>query len=159
MAVQQGNLSVEIVGRFLSKAPVDLKAMGQALGLQIETCWFDDPDVAGKIERSGRDYTVSINALDNPRRQRFTLAHEIAHYVLHRDLIGDGITDRGLYRSRLSDALETQANRYAANLLMPGPLVRAAWRDGEKSLSGIAKLFNVSAEAARIRLQELGLGA
>jgi Zn-dependent peptidase ImmA (M78 family) len=160
IAVQQGTLPVEVVGRFLNKAPVDLLAIAQALGLQVETVWFDeDHDAAGKIERSGQTYTVSINALDNARRQRFTLAHEIAHYVLHRDLIGDGITDRGLYRSRLSDAIETQANRYAANLLMPAALVRTAWRDGNRSLTGVAELFNVSTEAARIRLQELGLGA
>lgn len=155
----QGELPVEIVSRFLNSAPVDLDGMARALGLEVEDHWFDETDIAGMIGRAGRTYRISLNHMDNPRRKRFTLAHEIAHYILHRDLIGDGITDRGLYRSRLSDTVERQANRYAANLLMPAALVRASWWEGDRSLSGMAARFNVSEEAARIRLKELGYGA
>ena len=155
----QGELPIEVVGRFLTSAPVDLHGIARALGLDVEERWFDDPEVAGMIEQAGRTYRISLNGIDNPRRQRFTLAHEIAHYILHRDLIGNGITDHGLYRSRLSDAVERQANRYAANLLMPSDLVRAAWRAGDCSVTGMATRFNVSEDAARIRLHELGYSA
>lgn len=155
----RAELPVEIVGRFLNSAPVDLDGMARAIGLEVAERCFDDPDVAGMIECAGRTYRISLNGTDSPRRRRFTLAHEIAHYILHRDLIGDGITDRGLYRSRLSDAIERQANRYAANLLMPSGLVRAAWREGDCSIAGMAARFHVSEDAARIRLKELGYGA
>ena len=158
-ATLRDELPVEIVSRFLNSAPVDLDGMARALGLVVEERWFDEADTAGMIERAGRTYRISLNHMDSPRRKRFTLAHEIAHYILHRDLIGDGITDRGLYRSRLSDTIERQANRYAANLLMPSGLVRAAWREGDCSVAGMAARFNVSEEAARIRLSELGYGA
>ena len=154
--VQGRELPVETVERFLAHAPVNLEAMAQALGLRVDRIWFDDPEVAGKIERAGPGYCVSLNALDGPRRQRFTLAHEIAHYVLHRDLIGDGVTDLGLYRSRLGGAVERQANRYAANILMPAALVREAWRQ-YGTPGQVAIRFEVSDDAARIRLAELGL--
>ena len=159
MATVPDELPIETVGRFLTSSPIDLDSMASALGIEVERRWFDLPEVAGKIEQSGNRYTITINALDPPRRQRFTLAHEIGHYVLHRDLIGDGITDTGLYRSRLSDPIERQANQFAANLLMPAGLVRAAWRNGNCSLAGVAEMFNVSEEAARIRLKGLGYGA
>jgi Zn-dependent peptidase ImmA (M78 family) len=35
--------------------------------------------------------------MHHPNRQRFTLAHEIAHYVLHRDLVENGIVDDTMY--------------------------------------------------------------
>ena len=154
---RQRPLPVEVVSRYLGEAPVNLDRMAAALGLEVDRIdLFDEPDVAGKIERTQAGYRITINAMDPPRRQRFTLAHEIGHYILHRDLIGDGIVDQGLYRSRLSNTVEREANRYAANLLMPTSLVRAAWREGDRSIAGTAARFNVSEDAARIRLQELG---
>lgn len=153
----QGALPVEVVSRFLKSAPVDLDAMASALGLKVGISAFEDPEVAGNIERTGDGYRISLNAHDPARRQRFTLAHEIGHYILHRDLIGDGITDRGLYRSRLTTAIERQANRYAANLLMPAQLVFDAWHEGVNSLPALSARFNVSEKAAEIRLDELGL--
>ena len=159
LETMQHPLPVEIVRQFLGSAPVDLKGMAEALGLEVEHLGlFDEPEVAGKIERDRSGYRITINALDPARRQRFTLAHEIGHYILHRDLIGDGITDSGLYRSRLSSTIERQANRYAANLLMPADLVRAAWQAGRGDPFELSEEFNVSEAAAQIRLTELGLG-
>lgn len=154
----QGALPVEVVSRFLKSAPTNLDAMATALGLEVAYRRFDDPEVAGNIERTGAGYRINLNAADPARRQRFTLAHEISHYVLHRDLIGDGITDSGLYRSRLGGTIERQANRYAANLLMPARLVLEAWHAGDRSAQALGQQFNVSEKAASIRLGELGLG-
>jgi Zn-dependent peptidase ImmA (M78 family) len=86
------------------------------------------------------------------------LAHEIAHYLLHRNLIGDGIEDTALYRSRLSDTVEVEANRQAASMLMPAPLVRRVYNAGLRWLQGLSSAFQVSEEAMRIRLQQLRLG-
>lgn len=157
-AAMQGALPVEVVSRFLNSAPINLDAMAEALGLEVGYRSFDDPEVAGNIERAGAGYRITLNADDPARRQRFTLAHEIGHYILHRDLIGGGITDSGLYRSRLGGTIERQANRYAANLLMPARLVFDAWHDGKESARALSQQFNVSEKAAAIRLGELGLG-
>lgn len=147
------------VMEFTQSAPVDLNGMARAMGLEVVNSVNLPDDVLGKIERSGDHYRITINATHAPRRRRFTLAHEIAHFVMHRSLIGDGITDAGMYRSSLSNAIESQANRFAADLLMPAPLVRRAFREGALSYAGMADRFNVSMESAKIRMKDLGLGA
>lgn len=149
---------IEIVGAYSKSAPVDLEAMAGALGLKVAYDFRLPTDVSGKIERAGDEYRITINALHAPRRRRFTLAHEIAHFVLHRDLIGDGVVDNAMYRSTLRSDLERQANRFAAELLMPAALVRTEWRNGVRSYAEMAAHFSVSDEAAQIRMRDLGLG-
>jgi len=95
------------------------------------------------------------------------MAHELAHYLLHFHLIGDGIDDDSAYRStakgnyynrKIGTIEETEANRLAAQLLMPADLVKRKWANrGAATLQEFAKMFQVSAEAMRIRLSGLGL--
>ena len=152
-------LPIEIAGDFARTAPVDLDAMARALGIEVASDHALPDDISGKIERVAGRFRITINGNHAAPRQRFTLAHELAHYLLHRDLIGDGITDNVRYRSNLRDDVETQANGFAAELLMPAALVRAEWRGGLKHIAGIAQRFDVSYEAAKIRLTSLGFGA
>ena len=157
-ASSQGDeLKVEIVDRFRQKYPVDVYGMAEALGLKVFSAILPE-DVSGKIEDRGpAGCVVTVNALHSPVRQRFTVAHEIAHFVLHRDLIGDGIIDNALYRDgRIGDERERQANRYAAALLMPMPLVRRAWQAGSYTPGELAADFGVSEAVAEIRMRELG---
>ena len=94
----------------------------------------------------------------SPNRERFTMAHEIGHYVLHRDLIREDVVDDAMYRSALSDEYERQADRFAGQVLLPAQTVRETYKR-TKALSILAQLFDVSDAALRIRLSELGLGA
>ena len=148
-----------VAAPFLRSAPVDLMGMAEALGLTVDMAAALSPDVSGRIVRGGAGsagYHIDVNAMHSANRKRFTLAHEIAHYLLHRDLIGDGVEDNGLYRSRLSDAIEVEANKFAAQILMPSQLVREVYRL-VKSLPGLTAAFQVSEDAMRIRLKELRL--
>lgn len=147
--------AIEIAARFMKQAPVDLDGMAGALGVEVVSDPRLPEGIAGRIERSGRGYRATINGRDGRRRQRFTLAHELAHVILHRDLLGDGIVDDVLYRSRMSSDIESQANRFAADLLMPAALMREFWRQGVRSFADMAARFDVSAEAARIRMHDL----
>jgi Zn-dependent peptidase ImmA (M78 family) len=150
----------EIIGEFTRDAPVNVRGLAEAFGLDVR----GEPltsDISGKIEKRwfGNTYVVTYNSTHSTTRQRFTIAHEIAHFVLHRDLIGDGIVDNAMYRSTpQNDPIETQANSYAATILMPAPLVREKFREGVKSFTGMATTFDVSPEVARIRMKELQLG-
>ena len=151
---------LEIAGRFLQEAPVDLLAMADALGLSVTMDAPLGPDISGRITRGGTSpsgYHIEINGAHSPNRRRFTLAHEIAHYLLHRDLIGDGIEDNALYRSPLGGQIESEGNHLAAQMLMPGPLVRNLYRSGLRSLAALCGAFQVSEEAMRIRLKQLRL--
>jgi Zn-dependent peptidase ImmA (M78 family) len=117
-------------------------------------------NVSGKIicreEGGDKLYFIEVNAYHSQNRKRFTLAHEIAHFILHKHLMQGGITDNEMYRSGLSDQVEMEANRLAAELLMPAKLVRECWAKGVKSLSQLAIRFGASEEAIRIRLKQLG---
>jgi Zn-dependent peptidase ImmA (M78 family) len=150
-----------IIDRYTQDAPVNVEAMARDLGLVVRLDETMDRDTAGKIVKeatgSPAGYAVYINASDIPPRRRFTLAHELGHYVLHRDLVGDGLIDSAMYRSKLGDIYERQANRFAADILMPAALVRGLYRGGTTALAPLATMLGVSEAAVRIRLQELRL--
>jgi len=149
--------NTETIGDFTRSAPVDVYGLARALGLEIKDVELGE-DISGKNEKSWRSgYLISVNARHPLTRRRFTAAHEIAHFVLHRDLIGDGIVDDAMYRSKKGDEIEGQANAYAATILMPAPLVIAKFKAGERSFAGMAKAFEVSPEVAQIRMLELRL--
>ncbi|MDP3117972.1 MAG: ImmA/IrrE family metallo-endopeptidase [Phenylobacterium sp.] len=147
-----------VVNRYLQRVPVDLDAMAADLGLEVERSPLSE-NIAGKLVRDARaraGYRIVINSRDSSRRQRFTFAHELAHYMLHRDLV-DEVVDNALYRSpNLGDDMERQADRFAAQLLLPANEVRRAYAR-EKALARLAELFDVSDQALRIRLRELRL--
>ncbi len=62
-----------------------------------------------------------------------------------------------MYRSRLSDYLEIQANQNAARILMPAALVRRVYGAGLRWVIGLSQAFQVSEEEMRIRLKKLKL--
>ena len=148
----------EVLKRFRSSAPVDVTALAESLGLQV---WEDDTlaaNVSGKIFKdsgcaSASGFSISVKSSDAYVRRRFTVAHEIGHFLLHRDKIGSSLTDDGLYRSNLSTLEEIEANRLAADILMPGELVRDYVRKyGNENTSLLASIFKVSESAMIIRL-------
>jgi Zn-dependent peptidase ImmA (M78 family) len=158
-----GKTSFDVVRPFLESAPVHLDGIANALGLVVVDVDTFERDESGRISRiyedNRIDYVIEINSHHSKNRRRFTLAHEISHYLLHRDEIGDGITDDMAYRSRLGDHIETEANRLAAELLMPRMLVRTFFRSGIQSLDQLCQMFKVSEAAMRIRLKQLRLDA
>jgi Zn-dependent peptidase ImmA (M78 family) len=97
-------------------------------------------------------FDIFVNASHPEVRRRFTIAHEIAHIVLHPHLIGDGITDDALLRSGLSNAVEAQANRLAADILMPRDKLNEFLVKGITSVKELASRFQVSEQAMAIRI-------
>ncbi|WP_445163703.1 ImmA/IrrE family metallo-endopeptidase [Mycobacterium sp. Dal123C01] len=100
-------------------------------------------------------FTVYVPSRTSPRRDRFTIAHEIGHYLLHH-LNGD--TNRRLFTRAGSNVAETQANHFAAELIMPRDYFVKAHGDLGGDLWGLARRFDVSPAAAQVRCSVLGLG-
>jgi hypothetical protein len=150
---------MEVVLRHQQRVPVDVYALAADLGIPVKPD-RSLGDSAGKICRDtgGPGFIISVNPKDSRRRQRFTVAHELAHYLLHADMIGDGIVDDAMFRSSMSDYHERQANRLAADILLPKKAVKEAYRR-TKGIAPLAEQFDVSADAMTIRLKELGMGA
>lgn len=148
---------LEIIQRHQTAAPVQTVTLADDLGLKVWHVpnWPDD--LSGKIIKSAEQggasgYAIYVNKDHHLNRRRFTTAHEIAHFILHRELIGDGIVDDGLYRSRLSNSMEAQANKLAADILMPHFLVNQYIAGGRSSVKELAQIFQVSEGAMSIRL-------
>ena len=102
---------------------------------------------------------IKVNRKDGITRQRFTVAHEIAHFLLHKHVIDSnekGIIDNVLYRSNTSNRNEIEANHLDAYIVMPSEVVKKIWRE-EKDLDQLANDFNVSVSALKLRLENLGL--
>lgn len=161
------NSEMEIVARFMQTAPVDIEAIFSGLGVEFEKVWMDD--ASGAISRNGDRFVVSVNALESDNRQRFTAAHELAHYLFHRDLMGDGERMHrhvdSLYGngSPSGDVIfkrehEIQANRVAAQIVMPTKLVKEKFAKTPDA-GALASDFGVSKAAMEIRLKTLGLVA
>lgn len=147
------------LGEYQKVVPVPLAKLANEIGLKVLAATLP-AGVSGELRPSQGEFVVKVNRHDSKARQRFTVAHEIAHFLLHRDHIGEGIRDDALYRSMLSDAREAEANRLAADLLMPIAVLKAAnekaLRDGESDVTGrLAKEFGVSEAAMKIRLEQL----
>lgn len=150
-----------IIARYMEDAPVDVHAIARDLGLKVLNSSAMDDDTAGMIikddKASPSGFVIHLRAQDSARRRRFTLAHELGHFVLHKSIIGDGLIDSAMYRSRLGDMYERQANRWAADTLMPAGVVRAYYRGGTHSVQDLARILDVSEAAVKIRLEELHL--
>lgn len=150
-------------------APANLDHLTERLGLKLHRAYLDD-EILGMIEKYGDTFRITLNAETTRLRQRFTLAHELGHYMFHRHLIGDGLDDAKGYRStnagkyhniNIGPEEEAEANQFAVNLLMPMEIVKREWaRHGKKTddatIQAVADKFDVSRGGMRIRL---GLGS
>lgn len=101
-------------------------------------------------------YRIVINRKHSQTRQRFSMAHEYAHYQVHRDEIEKmPHGERILHRSEERDNIEYQASQYAAEILMPELAFTQIARAKNGDISEIAKEFHVSPLAVRYRAKSL----
>ncbi len=156
------------------EVPVNLSKVARALGVIVHFDALEDK-VSGVLVVKGAERNVLINAGHHSNRQRFSLAHELGHLVLH-DSEGDRLfidTNMRVYQrvgastddaynqpgSTTSPQEEKEANQFASSLLMPGELVQRAAQDldlsDESDVAYLARLFQVSDQAMAIRLQQL----
>lgn len=139
---------------------VDIRAIAKNCDVPIQYVDFPSVDQNGELCRlnNGR-YVIRISEDIRPNtyrnRRRYTIAHEIAHYMLHGHLLNPGDRlERGL-RDGWDDSRETEANRLAADILMPNFLIREIINtlQGKSITAGyVADTLRVSEAALRIKL-------
>ena len=157
------------------KAPIDVERIARALGYSVVFERFPG-DLSGTVVRDDTGgVTIGINSFHSPVRQRFSTALEIGHAELHAHLGSDVLfvdppgTQR-MHRDELSsqgdDDHEIEANQFAAALLMPRDFVFSVGRkivEKDESIGvddlveAMAKKFDVSEQAIRLRLVNLGI--
>jgi len=146
----------QISRRFRSTAPVNITGLAKALGLAVRQADLG-PEIAGEIfpdlYRGGTSgFTIRVNSSDSIRQRRLAAAHEIAHFLLHRDRISNKLVDDRMYRSRLGSTREREAEKLAYDLLMPRALIGNLRSSGMKDPQQLADRFNVPLEVMKRRL-------
>ena len=118
----------------------------------------EDLPTSGVATKTDFGWLIVLKGNEPLVRQRFSLAHELKH------VLDDEIIDRpdgGLYPSiggySSHERAERVCDRFAAALLIPKPVLRADWADGLQDIAKLAKRYDVSRAAMRVRLSQLGL--
>ncbi|CCV52142.1 ImmA/IrrE family metallo-endopeptidase [Yersinia enterocolitica] len=135
--------------------PIDVSALTQLLGIimRLEPMPGDESGSLKK-DKTGA-WIMTVNSLHHPHRQRFTIAHEIGHYIKHT-MLSNSFEDKVFFRNGEMNNMETEANRFAAELLMPEHEFHQFIGNGSQTVTEIADYFHVSSMAVRIRAQQLG---
>lgn len=149
----------------INELPVKIEDIAKKRGLRVMPYDFDE-DISGVLVIDNGVGTIGYNQSEARVRRRFTIAHELGHYELHRSE-STVFMDKGynaIFRSQQSgltektEALEREANTFAAYLLMPDDLLKReidkvefdlGSEDGIKTL---AKIFDVSSQAMYYRI-------
>jgi Zn-dependent peptidase ImmA (M78 family) len=146
--------------------PVPVERITQAHGIEVRTT--DLGEVSGLVVRRGGTIVIGVNKTESPTRRRFTMAHELAHALLHQ---GEEVHYDRDFRVNLRSGTsslgvnveEVEANFFAACLLMPRAFLEAdpaaALVDVENAaaVAKLAKRYNVSPHAMSIRLGQLAV--
>jgi Zn-dependent peptidase ImmA (M78 family) len=147
---------------------VDIKRLAQTQGAIVVEEPHDEQTSGFLFRTAGSPPVIGVNANHPPSRKRFTIAHELAHLLLH---IKSGVhVDYAIVKMRDSrasegtDEEEMEANRFAAEVLMPRGFLEAdlaahgpIFADDEKAIASLAKKYGVSPQAMAIRLSSLNL--
>lgn len=152
--------------------PVDIICLSDYLKIRVEASDLDR-DVSGFLAINNDTAVIGYNKQQGPERKRFTIAHEISHFVLHAKKDEPLFIDKNkkpeqriMFRDAASSTgefiKEREANAFAAALLMPKKLIEQKVRqcaidDIQDAIVELAKDFQVSNQAMSIRLANLDI--
>lgn len=109
--------------------------------------------------RGDQDFDILLARHTGLTRDRFTVAHEIGHFVLHylwpkhRGILVGPVEAKRYGTGRV----EWEANWFAAGFLMPSSVFKQSFLKLDGSQAGLAAEYRVSSEAVRVRIETLGL--
>lgn len=165
------------------KAPVDIFGLIEEIGLDLVVMALDD-EMSGFIKIHGDSAAIAVNQDHHIFRQRFTAAHELGHYILHRNSDAEQtfidnsfsktIIDkrkssaRKVFNRDATSAMGTQrqeieANRFAGSILMPESIIEEIVSrfkidiTDEFDMKRLSDKFTVSTQAMTHRLTNLGI--
>lgn len=165
------NRAVEIAKQtlegFEEQLPIDVQAIIQAHNIAIRKQPLEEV-VSGMLVVKKGHAIIGVNESHHLNRQRFTLAHELGHFILHGNsssvfIDASPVFFRDETSSEGSKLQEIEANAFAAELLMPENMLRRIINNqpldafDEGAVRRLAAQFGVSTQAITIRLTKLGL--
>jgi Zn-dependent peptidase ImmA (M78 family) len=151
----------------VTSLPIPVEKIVKSKNISLRFSPFDD-ELSGMAVIKDGISVIGVNALHHPNRQRFTMAHELGHHVMHSHLLNGTVhVDKGfaLWRGELAgqgvDSIEIEANNFASELLLPKQFIEQMSElmdldlDDDIGLQKYAKQFKVSTAALRFRLLPL----
>jgi|SRR5450830_246313 len=151
----------------IRSAPVPVDKIAKAMGVQLKFSPLDD-ELSGMIFIKNGTPIIGVNSLHHPNRQRFTIAHELGHLVMHREILENEVHVDKQFRILMrdgvaatgTDTIEIDANRFAAELLLPSflldeLLIKEFDIDDEGPLEALAKKFKVSKQMLEYRIRAI----
>ena len=154
----------------IQEIPVPVERIAKSLGARVRFSPFDD-ELSGFVFIKNGVPIIGVNSLHHPNRQRFTIAHEIAHLQLHPDYItsevhvdkqfAESVLKRDTSSATGNERLEVEANQFAAALLMPANILNELLEaspidiEDESSIEEWANEFVVSKAALQYRIRNL----
>ncbi len=164
------NRASQILEEMKVKSPaVDVEKIAKKRGLKVVSYELGD-DVSGVLYIKKGNGTIGYNPDQSEVRKRFTIAHELGHYELHRlnkEVFVDNKQFKVLFRDQRSATgeikIEQEANAFAAALLMPKKLLLKEIDkknfdlsdENSDAIGDLAKKFKVSIQAMTFRLMNL----
>lgn len=133
----------------ITEPPVDVREIASRLGIEIvemsTDTWF-----YGALTKYNNDYYIVLNKMMPETRKRFTISHELGHYLLHsQDIAYQRRPDKEHYHK--------EADMFAAELCIPTPMIKheaPKWFNDHKYL---ADLFMVSEPLMVKKMEDLNL--
>lgn len=140
----------------IGTVPLDVDAIALRLGVQIQRVPMEG-DLSGRLYRAENSdkWILEVNHSHHMNRQRYTIAHELGHFCLHKHL-SQRFEDQVFFRGAESSKEEWQANDFAGAILIPESEFRDLVRSGMSDIELLAEQFGVSTLALRIRAKNLG---
>lgn len=147
----------------ISSVPIPVEDIADKHGVQVSRA--PSKEFSGILIRKENRSLMGINSTESSVRQRFTIAHELGHYFLHgnRDVFVE-YRDNGERVNKVRGFKETQANIFAASVLMPRDLLEKDFQKivkndmlDEHHITFLAEKYDVSEKAMSFRLMNLGL--
>jgi Zn-dependent peptidase ImmA (M78 family) len=157
----------ELLARLnIQSIPTPLEKIAKQLGAQVRFSPFDD-ELSGMVYVKEGVPIIGVNSLHHPNRQRFTIAHELGHLELHREMITSSVHVDKTFPVLMRDPkaatgtelIEIQANQFAAELLMPRAKLDEVLDDkqfdidDDAPIEELAKKFKVSKQALEYRIR------
>lgn len=141
--------------------PVDVNKILANLGINLLPYAFPEK-VSAVLLKENNMLVVGVNNTHHPNRQRFSIAHEIGHYLLghYKDVfvdmseISEGRFDA--FDTEHNKVQEQEANYFAGELLMPSVMLKKDFIK-LRNVEEIAKLYKVSKDSLWIKMLKLKL--
>lgn len=146
----------------LRHEPINVNALAKFLDVQVSYERIED-EISAMLLIENKKANIVVNSSHHRNRKRFSLAHELGHFVLHASDKDSLFIDRSFFRNKISSIGESrqeiEANAFAGALLMPKLLIDKSIPESENAeidTVRLAKMFEVSVDAMAIRLIKLG---